>query len=130
MVLLGKSLIDGKNGFEQDVESGVAWLKKSVESASEQYPHGLYELALLYQSGKVDPIVPKNTEIMLELLEKGKSLNSCQSFLFMAKIYENGDYGVEKSYDTAYRHYLSASKTSIEVILVKLGKVSSGLFYG
>ncbi|CAJ0829797.1 15622_t:CDS:1 [Entrophospora sp. SA101] len=51
MYRLGMAELKGELGLSKNPRDGVKWLKRSVESANEEFPHALHELSELHEKG-------------------------------------------------------------------------------
>ena len=113
--LLGKSYLNGKNGFEKDLLEAALWFKKSAENscAPSQYE---YSISLFEGRG-----IYKNIQSALTWLDASVKQEYPEALLKMGILYENGTF-VKKDIEKAAQLYKKCRLKEAKERLNKLGK--------
>ena len=93
MYKLGVILLRGLLGQSKNVDEALNWLKKAAENATEENPHALHELAILYSDGGAKDGIPPNDQYALNLFKKAAELHYKYSQLKLGQCYEYGHFG-------------------------------------
>lgn len=106
MMEYGIYAFHGLMGFPEDVntkKSGISWLRRATECATELSCGAPYELALIHINGFKD-IVIKDTNYAVRLLFQASNLGHAKSAALLGKFYEIGDI-VEPNADLSIHFY-------------------------
>lgn len=109
MYRLAMILMRGQLGQAQNVRDGLKWLKLSAKYATEKYPNGLYELALLHEKGVRNFVWPDH-KYLVQLLQDAVELGHVQSMYKLGKAYAQGNYSLKLSPKASFHYYSLASQ--------------------
>ncbi|KAI8833729.1 hypothetical protein BC829DRAFT_407735 [Chytridium lagenaria] len=117
MFRIGMSLIRGELGQGVSIRDAFKWLKLSAKYADEQYPHALYELAMLHENPIDKNIVFVDREYVVELLTKGAELGHGLCQYKLGEAFEYGMYncGVDPG-RSVYYYSLAAANGQTEAM--------------
>ena len=93
MYKLGVILLRGLLGQSKNVDEALIWLKKAAENATEENPHALHELAILYSDGGAKDGIPPNDQYALSLFKRAAELHYKYSQYKLGQCYEFGRFG-------------------------------------
>jgi TPR repeat protein len=131
MYRLGTAELNGNLGLSKRPKEGVKWLKRSTEHATEEFPHGLHELALLHERG-IDNVLFVDFEYAAELLAQASELGYAPSAFKLGECYEYGKMGCPQDAALSIHYYvrhprphLTASFLLILVVVCSLKYRSS-----
>lgn len=85
-------------------KSGLNWLSRAADSATELTNSAPYELAKIYEVGFLDILIPDH-KYAVELYIKAASLGHIKSASIMGKLYEFGDEVVEQNSNLSIHYY-------------------------
>lgn len=106
MYRLGTAELNGNLGLLKRPKEGVKWLKRSTEHATEEFPHGLHELALLHERG-IDNVLFVDYEYAAELLAQASELGYAPSAYKLGECYEYGKMGCPQDAALSIHYYVS-----------------------
>jgi hypothetical protein len=106
MYRLGIAELNGELGLSKSPKEGVKWLKRSAENATAEFPHALYELALLHERG-VDNVLFVDHEYSTELLAQAAELGYAPSAHRLGECYEYGKMGCPQDPALSIHYYVS-----------------------
>jgi TPR repeat protein len=106
MYRLGTAELNGHLGLSRRPREGVKWLKRSVEHATEEFPHAFHELARIHEEG-IENIVFVDYEYTVELLASAAELGYAPSAFKLGEIYEYGRLGCPQDQALSIHFYVS-----------------------
>lgn len=106
MYRLGTAELNGHLGLSRRPREGVKWLKRSVEHATEEFPHAFHELARIHEEG-IENIVFVDFEYTVELLASAAELGYAPSAFKLGEIYEYGRLGCPQDQALSIHFYVS-----------------------
>jgi TPR repeat protein len=106
MYRLGTAELNGHLGLSRRPREGVKWLKRSVEHATEEFPHAFHELARIHEEG-IENIVFVDYEYCVELLASAAELGYAPSAFKLGEIYEYGRLGCPQDQALSIHFYVS-----------------------
>ncbi|CAJ0750001.1 9565_t:CDS:2, partial [Entrophospora sp. SA101] len=109
MYRLGIAELKGELGLSKNPRDGVKWLKRSVESANEEFPHALHELSELHEKG-VENIVFVDLEYSVRLLIQAADLGYAPSAFKLGECYEYGKMGCPQDAALSIHYYTVAAQ--------------------
>nr|CAG8667114.1 5824_t:CDS:2 [Entrophospora candida] len=109
MYRLGMAELKGELGLSKNPRDGVKWLKRSVESASEEFPHALHELSELHEKG-VENIVFVDLVYSCQLLTQAADLGFAPSAFKLGECYEYGKMGCPQDAALSIHYYTIAAQ--------------------
>ena len=92
MYRLGIADLKGELGLSRNPRDGVKWLKRSAESANEEFPHALHELFELHEKD-IENIVFVYVKYSIQLLAQAPDLSYAPSAYKLTELYEYGKKG-------------------------------------
>ncbi|TFK56336.1 HCP-like protein [Heliocybe sulcata] len=101
--------LNGELGMSKRPREGVKWLKRSAEHATAEFPHALYELALLHERG-IDNAVFVDYEYALELLAQAAELGYTPAAYRLGECYEYGKMGCPQDPALSIHYYNIAAQ--------------------
>ncbi|KAI7865092.1 hypothetical protein BDF14DRAFT_1952448 [Spinellus fusiger] len=109
MYRLGLVEMKGELGMTRNPRDGVKWLKRSAEAATTEFPHALYELALLHEKGVpniafVDPVYA------VSLYQQAADLGHLPSIHRLGVCYEHGRLGCQQNSALSIHYYTTAAQ--------------------
>ncbi len=117
MYRLGIAELNGELGLSKSPREGVKWLKRSAEHATEEFPHALYELALLHERG-VDNVLFVDYEYSTELLAQAAELGYAPSAYRLGECYEYGKMGCPQDPALSIHYYVRFPTSVSEFYLI------------
>ncbi|KAI9184005.1 Chitin synthase 4 [Blastocladiella emersonii ATCC 22665] len=105
---LGMAELHGELGLAVNPRNGVKWLKHAAASATPDHCEGLYELALLHETG-IDHVVFVDYEYSVKLLREAAQLGHVTSMYRLGSYYEHGNH-VAKSGATSFGYFKAAAE--------------------
>ena len=108
---LGLAELNGELGMSKRPKEGVKWLKRSAEHATAEFPHALYELALLHERG-IDNVVFVDYEYSAELLAQAAELGYAPSAYRLGECYEYGKMGCPQDPALSIHYYVRHAPNS------------------
>lgn len=87
---VGMILLKGLLGQQRNPREAVSWLKRAAERATEDNPHALHELGLLYQSAQPSDYIIRDEGYALSLFQQAGELGYKFSQYRMGCAYEYG----------------------------------------
>ncbi|KAJ3102988.1 hypothetical protein HDU96_009444, partial [Phlyctochytrium bullatum] len=121
MFRLGMSFLKGELGQQRNTRDGIKWLKLSAKYADQQYPHALYELAMMHDQSVDKNIVWTDHTYLLELLSRAAELGHSLSQYKMGEAYEYGLYGCETDPERSVYYYSLAAANGQPEAMFELG---------
>ncbi|KAG5520112.1 hypothetical protein PMAC_001188 [Pneumocystis sp. 'macacae'] len=106
---LGIILLNGLLKQTKNPKKAIFWLKKASESADEENPHALHELAILYEKDN-EGIVTRDEKYSFELYTKAAHLMYPPSQVRLAYAYEHGILGCDVDPKKSITWYLRAAE--------------------
>lgn len=110
MLEVGLSHLHGL-GTPEDAAKGLDWIRRAAER---RHPRAMAELASLLLEGKSVPADPRQA---LLLYERAAMTGIVSAAYELARIYENGWYGVPKNVAKARLHYRRAAELGHEIAI-------------
>jgi TPR repeat protein len=111
MYRLGTAELNGHLGLSRRPREGVKWLKRSVEHATEEFPHAFHELARIHEEG-IENIVFVDFEYTVELLASAAELGYAPSAFKLGEIYEYGRLGCPQDQALSIHFYVGPATFS------------------
>jgi TPR repeat protein len=89
MYKVGIILLKGFLGQPKNPREGISWLKRASQSADQDHPHALHELAMAYEKEGVPSVIP-DPNYSRELYSQAAQYGYVPSQLKLGLAYENG----------------------------------------
>ncbi|KAI9025779.1 hypothetical protein CLU79DRAFT_743030 [Phycomyces nitens] len=109
MYRLGLAENNGELGISKNPRDGVKWLKRSVESATAEYPHAIHELALLHERG-IENVVFVDHDYCIALYTQAADLGYGPSAHRLGECYEYGKLGCKIDPALSIHYYTVAAQ--------------------
>ncbi|KAL0090002.1 hypothetical protein J3Q64DRAFT_1813475 [Phycomyces blakesleeanus] len=109
MYRLGLAENNGELGISKNPRDGVKWLKRSVESATSEYPHAIHELALLHERG-IENVVFVDHDYCVSLYTQAADLGYGPSAHRLGECYEYGKLGCKIDPALSIHYYTVAAQ--------------------
>ncbi|KAJ3109630.1 hypothetical protein HDU97_003104 [Phlyctochytrium planicorne] len=121
MFRLGMALLRGELSLNPNIRDGIKWLRLSAKYANEQYPHALYELAMMHDNPIDKNIVWTDHAYVVELLSKGAELGHSLCQHKLGEAYEYGMYGLAVDPSRSVYYYSLAAANGQTEAMFELG---------
>jgi len=109
MYRLGVAQLNGELRISRNPREGVKWLKRAAESASQEYPHALHEMAVLHERG-VNNIVFVDFNYAVTLYAQAAGLGYAPSAFRLGECYEYGKLDCECDPALSIHYYTIAAE--------------------
>ncbi|KAJ1558666.1 hypothetical protein HK096_007831, partial [Nowakowskiella sp. JEL0078] len=120
MFRLGMALLHGELGQAKNPRDGNKWIKLSAKYADEKYPFGLYEIAMLHDTG-VHNHVWRDHEFLISSLSQAATLGYSPAQFKLGEAYEYGNFGVSVDPQKAVYYYSMAAQNENLEAMFELG---------
>ncbi|KAJ1558358.1 hypothetical protein HK096_001879 [Nowakowskiella sp. JEL0078] len=120
MFRLGMVLLHGELGQVKNPRDGIKWIKLSAKYADEKYPFGLYEIAMLHDTG-VHNHVWRDHEFLVNSLSQAATLGYAPAQFKLGEAYEYGNFGVGIDPQKAVYYYSMAAQSDNLEAMFELG---------
>jgi TPR repeat protein len=109
MYRLGVAQLNGELRINRNPRDGVKWLKRAAESASQEYPHALHELASLHERG-VNNVVFVDFNYAVTLYAQAADIGYAPSAFRLGECYEYGKLDCECDPALSIHYYTIAAE--------------------
>ncbi|ORZ40265.1 hypothetical protein BCR44DRAFT_131622, partial [Catenaria anguillulae PL171] len=105
---LGMAELHGELGQVINARNGIKWLKHSATNATPEHCEGLYELAVLHETG-IEHVVFIDHEYAVSLLQQAATLGHVKAMYRLGSYHEHGNH-VAKNPSTSFAYFQAAAE--------------------